>query len=312
MSTETAINPVEFDDQLQKLHEQAWATQAKLGSIRDLQHVAVGDRKSYVGKAHLWRRTAGEVLESLQIMARHDEPLPAGISRGGERTPASLLADENALMIELAQILTAIGEMDAIYDRPENRWNRYFRCMNTDGHIHSSLRGCSTVRWDTAMSWNTHLSGQPVEAAVKDIGPTLCSVCFPLAPVEWRQKKSDVERAAREAAKAAAAEAKFIKRLRPDEVFRCDSSWVETVAACLEVLRKEVEFRDYFGRGEHPFHREYWEAAHLAKAVLLAREEAQAGTGATQAKVDATIASAVKRNIKDGARLDPKTGQLAV
>jgi hypothetical protein len=302
VSTET-INPVDFDNQLMALHEKAGQVQARLTGNRDFQHIAVGDRKSYVGKAHLWRRTAAEVLESLQIMAKHGQDLPASISRGGQLTARKLLDQENDLMVELSGIMLAISKMDATYALPENRWNRYFRCMNSDGHIHSSLRGCQTVNYSTAMSWNTHLSGQPVEAAIADIGPTLCSVCYPGAPVEWRQRKSDVERAAREAAKAAREEAKFVKRLRDDELFRCDHSFVETVAACLEVLRKEVEFRDYYGRGEHPFHREYWEAAHLAKAVLIAREERQPGTGRTAEQIDKTIDSAIKKNRKEGARI---------
>lgn len=312
MDTETVINPVEFDEQLMQLHDEAWKIQTRLDSVRDRIHLAAGDRKEYIGQNQYWRRTAAEVLQTVQMMAKHDVELPASISRAGQVTAASLLQDEGNLLTQLAEKLLEIREQDEIYARPENRWNRYFRCMNSDGHIHSTLRGCPSVQATTAMSWNTHLSGQERWVAIADLGPTLCSICYPDAPVEERQKRSDYERAGREAAKAAAAEAKFVKRLRPDETFRCDHDHIETVAACLEVLRKEVEFRDYFGHGKHPFHREYWEAAHIARAVLIAREERQEGTGRTVELIDKTIASAVKRNIRDGARLDPQTGQPAV
>jgi hypothetical protein len=314
VSTDTpAINPVEFDEHLYELYQQASKIEDQLESNRDYQHIAAGDRKEWIGGRQYWRRTSAEVLESLQIMAKDGVELPASISRGGRRTARQLLTEEDELMVAQAEAANAINQQEAIYRLPENRWPRYFRCLNSDGHIHSSLRGCPTVRWDTPMGWNTDLSGRPVKDAIDKLGPTLCSVCYPGAPVEWRQKKSDVERAEREARKAAAAEAKFIKRLRPDEVIviKRDGLYehIETVAACLEALRKEVEFRDYYGHGQHHWHAAWAEAAEKAKAVLLAREAKQAGTGATQGKIDATIASAVKRNIRDGARLDPVTGE---
>jgi hypothetical protein len=303
MDTMQTTSPVEFDEHLRVLHEEAAQIQDRLDSVRDAIHIAAGDRKEWIGRSQYWHRTAAEVLQTVQMMREHNVDLPASISRGGRRTAASLLQDEGTLLTQLAEKLLAIRELDEIYNRPENRWPRYYRCLNSDGHIHSSLRGCPTVNWNTAMGWNTHLSGQERWVAIADLGPTLCSVCYPDAPAEERQKKSDYERAEREAEKARRAEAKFVKRLRDDELFRCDGSFVETVAACLEVLRKEVEFRDYYGHGKHPFHREYWEASFLARAILIAREERQPGTGRTAEQIGKTIESAVKRNRAEGARI---------
>jgi hypothetical protein len=303
MDTMQVTSPVEFDEKLRLAHEAAWNTQNQLDSVRNAIHLAAGDRQEYIGRGRYWRRTAAEVLQTVQMMAQHNVELPASVSRGGRRTAASLLQEEGTLLTQLAEELLAIQALDEIYARPENRWNRYYRCLNSDGHIHSSLRGCHTVNNQTAMGWNTHLSGQPVAAAIADLGPTLCTACYPDAPAEHRQKKSDVERAAREAEKARKAEAKYVKRLRDDELFRVDRELVETVNRCLEVLRSEVEFRDYYGRGEHPFHREYWEAAHVARAVLIAREERQPGTGRTAEQIDQLIENAVKRNRKAGARI---------
>ena len=135
------------------------------------------------------------------------------------------------------------------------------------------------------------------------LGPTLCSVCFPAAPVELRRKRSDVEREAREAEKAAKAEAKFIKNLRPEEQFRVDGERITTVVGCEDVIRKEVLFRDYYGRGEHSSHAAYVIGADKAAAVLRAREARQAGTGAGTADIGRIIESAVKRNRKEGARI---------
>jgi hypothetical protein len=62
------------------------------------------------------------------------------------------------------------------------------------------------------------------------------------------------------------------------------------------VLRREVEFRDYYGHGEHSSHAEYVRGAAQAKKVLLAR-------GVTQTEIDRIITNAIKRNRKDGARI---------
>ena len=299
-TTTRVENPVEFDEKLRVMHEQAWTTQNQLDSLRDKMHRAVGDRQEYIGKRQYWRRTAGEVLESLQIMAKHNADLPASVNSSGRVTAASLLQDENDLLNKLAGQLLEIRQMDDIYALPENRWNRYYRCLNSDGHIHRTLRGCSSVRHDTAMGWNTHLSGQPVEAAIADLGPTLCSLCFAGAPAEHCRKQSDVTREAREAAKAARLEAKYVKRLRPSEVFRCDGSWVETVAACKDILRQEVMFRNYLGHGKHPSWDAYRVAAEQAKAVLMARDADHGGM--TETEIVTLVERAVTRNRKENER----------
>jgi hypothetical protein len=73
-------------------------------------------------------------------------------------------------------------------------------------------------------------------------------------------------------------------------------SRVTTVAGCKELLRKEVEYRDFYGKGEHPDHAESVTAAANAARVLL-------GRGVPQAEIDRIIENAVKRNRKDGARI---------
>jgi hypothetical protein len=65
-------------------------------------------------------------------------------------------------------------------------WSRYWLVTSSDGHIHAS-RGCSTCnkgRNATGFALAAYLSGKPVAEAVADLGPALCSVCFPDAPVE--------------------------------------------------------------------------------------------------------------------------------
>jgi hypothetical protein len=103
-------------------------------------------------------------------------------------TPSAAMAKEEELRTEVATIMLAIEDAETVYR--EHRWTRYFPCRNRDGHIHASLRGCSTVRWSTDMGWEPELSGKPVEDAVAKLGEALCTMCFPAAPSGWKAKTS--------------------------------------------------------------------------------------------------------------------------
>lgn len=254
MSTEItdeqlAADPQAFDTKLAGLYD-AWqkATDARERAWGQV-HEAAGDRKEYVSRVRAWRRTYAEVEETVRSMAKHDVPLPLSMDR--RLTAGGLLvqvADAEKLLTRAA---LAVHSMEAIYRTAP--WQRFFPCTNRDGHIHDSLRGCSTVRWDTPMAWRPDLSGLAVEDAVqmppKGLGPALCSVCFPAAPVEQRsmtlgQVKDELTRAEREAAKLARQAVKDAKQLSGDEPFRTAGQFsdrVTTVAACKELIRKAIE-----------------------------------------------------------------------
>jgi hypothetical protein len=89
---------------------------------------------------------------------------------------------------DLAEAVARVAEVEAEYkSRP---WSRYWLVTSSDGHIHRDV-GCSTCnkgREPTGFALVPHLSGRPVEDAVADLGPSLCSVCFPGAPVESREQ----------------------------------------------------------------------------------------------------------------------------
>lgn len=64
-------------------------------------------------------------------------------------------------------------------------WPRFFFVVSSaHGHIHSSM-SCSTCRPTTGFAWQPQLSGLTEADAVAALGPKLCSVCYPSAPVEW-------------------------------------------------------------------------------------------------------------------------------
>lgn len=297
------IDPKAHDEAEAALFEEMAKAQRNLDSHIDRMHYMAGDRKDYVGRRQVWRMTGAQVDDQLRFLGDKRD-------LSYSMTGTEALRHEGELRTALAEIQVAIHEMEEIYR--EHRWTRWFPCLNRDGHIHSSLRGCPSVRWDTQMGWTPELSGKSIETAVAELGEALCSICFPAAPVAWQSKtlgqvKDERTRAEREAAKAARDAAKYAKRLFDSEVFRVNEGRhgerIETVAACKDALRKEVEFRDYYGHGQHPSHASWAEAAETAKVVLLAREARLAGTGATQAEIVRIIDNATKKNRQAGARI---------
>lgn len=245
----------------------------------------------------VWGMTHGEALEAMKTAG------DGGVrALGAGTTPARVLADMERLEAGRDQVAARMAELEAVYR--EYGWTRFFPCGNRDGHIHSSLRGCSSVQWDTDMGWEPALSGHTVGEAVAKLGPTLCSKCFPGAPAEQCRSRVDLDREARDAARSARDAVKAAKNLTGAQEFRDHrNDRVATVAGCKAVLRDEVELRDYYGRGAHPWHARSAEASGLARRVLLEREAANPGTGATEAEVDRIIANAVKLQRKYGARI---------
>jgi hypothetical protein len=84
--------------------------------------------------------------------------------------------------------VAACRESEAVYAAAP--WARYWLVTTSDGHIHSST-GCCTChkgKSRTGFALVPYLSGRPVEDAVADLGPALCTACYPSAPVESREQ----------------------------------------------------------------------------------------------------------------------------
>jgi hypothetical protein len=84
--------------------------------------------------------------------------------------------------------VAACRETEDEYDR--RPWARYWLVTSSDGHIHSSRHCCTCNKGKspTRFALAAYLSGKPVSEAVADLGPALCSVCFPEAPVESKEQ----------------------------------------------------------------------------------------------------------------------------
>ena len=109
---------------------------------------------------------------------------PDYVVRAGERL------DEATIAVEEAR--------EAVIAHEENYtgWSRFFLVTSSAGHVHSSMH-CSTCTPTTTFAPVVALSGQDEAAAVEMLGSTLCTVCFPSAPVEGKVKKVTKAQAAK-------------------------------------------------------------------------------------------------------------------
>lgn len=73
-------------------------------------------------------------------------------------------------------------KLEAVWEA--HGWSRYFTVKG--GHIHRDHTwGRCNRQVTTQHGWNPELSGLSEAEAVAALGPSLCTVCFPSAPVEW-------------------------------------------------------------------------------------------------------------------------------
>jgi hypothetical protein len=298
------------DERTAELYVELDKVERRRASLIEQAHRIAGDKK--LDKWTRRERWAMSIREAVDFVTNRAIAHPADEAIYGSDHPVNWYRRWIEASEADARLTEEIADLDAIYDA--SPWQRFFPCDNSNGHIHASL-GCHTLnkgQYRTQMSWRPGLSGHTVADAIAELGTWLCSVCFPDAPAEHCQTRSEATKAEREAKAAAAAEAKFDKKLRDGEQFRDGNvwgqrsrgDWVTTVAGCLTVLRDEVEGRDQWGRGPASNHEHQVRAAEMAKRVLLDREARKPGTGKTQEQISKIIAAAIKRNRADGARLD--------
>jgi len=292
----------------------------RLASFQDRVHPMVRDKRQRFG-SRTWELTDQQAEELLEQHAAGDDAWDARISM----RPSEMI-------ILLAQTRDLISVLNGSIEAMENEyrkapWQRYFPCLNADGHIHATLRACPTVRLDTSMGWAVQYSGLTADEAIhgvpgefEGLGETLCSVCFPGAPAEWCRTRSEITRAEREAAKAVKdAERDAVKAAKNlAEPFRAwDGDRITTVAAAKAAVRRPAEtqvelewnktleassrwedqesYQAFIARMERRLEMERADAVQLSY-ILIAREAAAPGTGWSRADQDKAFADALKRN----------------
>lgn len=104
------------------------------------------------------------------------------------------LAEHEKAKENLDNARSAYNEANSHYEG----WNRYFGVP--DGHIHSSMdcHSCNNGAYATSFVWLPELSGSTEEEAVAVGGSTLCTHCYPTAPVEWTNQTFSTARVAGE------------------------------------------------------------------------------------------------------------------
>jgi hypothetical protein len=175
--------PVEVDAELARQYHELARVDSKLRSRTSTAQHEFGDRPR---RFDPFTTTAQQAWDRVAAAAANGDKYM--ISSG--RYPSELLADYRQVQAERDGVLAAIDELDTLY----TGWSRFFLVTSSAGHIHSSMR-CHSCYPTTTYGWRPDLSGKSEAEAVALLGPALCSVCFPSAPVEHQAKKVTKARA---------------------------------------------------------------------------------------------------------------------
>ena len=278
-----ATDPKAFDEHLAEVHNRHAEASDRGARILDQIHRMAGDKKDTWQRGKPWGMTHQQAYDKLSqsVAAGHDE---RNLSSG--KRPSDVLAEFRSARADMKNAKDEIAAHDNEYEK--HRWSRFFPCKSVGGHIHSSLR-CHTLRADTQMGWAPQLSGKTEEEAVNELDDALCSVCFPSAPValhNYTSRRTQAERDARDAERAARNAVKDKKNLREEEQFRdASGSRVTTVAGAKTVFRDALDAQAYYPHVYERDKAEHERAVENAERVLQAREAANPGSGATAEEI---------------------------
>lgn len=171
-------SPQEIDAQLAELHQAKAKATGRVESAWTAIHWAANDKGHYVSRGRsrqkVWAMSHAEARDKVAEIAQHG----AYDSHQAQQALERLAEWEEAVETFDVKII----EINTEFNR-RGGWSRFF--MVPGGHIHSSLH-CSTCRPTTQFGWLPELSGQTEADAVAEHGALLCTVCYPSAPVEWR------------------------------------------------------------------------------------------------------------------------------
>jgi len=216
--TTTTATPREIDTKLAAIWTEIAASERRFGFIaNDLLHLA-GATYYYRGRKRVTDMTLAQAVERVTEAAAYIEAYQAanvtteggytgtnwdgynaaqahGVQTYDTKKPAEYLAklaDQRAILADLAAKERAVADLYA-------GWSRFFLVTSSAGHVHRSM-ACSTCRPTTTYGWLPELSGKDEAAAVAELGPNLCTVCFPSAPVAWTGGKLTAAQAAKRSA----------------------------------------------------------------------------------------------------------------
>lgn len=202
------LSPVEIDQEIAALHNEI----AKLDHMLDIFQSRVygwAGRLEYVPATWQDRKSRyvrhGTYEEAVEIVERMWEQEQAWRAAdytedarpdhfGDHRRnlpyegPQGTLDQVRRMSDERFQKMARANELAGEFIR-RGGWPRYFLVTSSAGHIHSGT-SCQTCRPTTTYGWMPKMSGMTEEEAIAHLGrhaESLCSVCFPSAPVAGKR-----------------------------------------------------------------------------------------------------------------------------
>lgn len=203
-------SPIAIDTRIAELDSEIAAQLAKLTShVHTL--LSYAGMRDYGRKTHAYVNT-GTYAEAVPQIRRMAEAGRVDMETNRARpaderwqfTPGALnsnqadyaergIAAVETIKVELARLRELRAPLAAEYAR--RPWTRFYLVTSSAGHVHNSTR-CQTCRWSTSFGWVPGFSGiSEAEAIAKlaQYADTLCSVCFPTAPVA--RKRTNITKA---------------------------------------------------------------------------------------------------------------------
>jgi len=189
MNNNTNTEAREIDMNLAELWAELYKSRSRLASYNASMLSYAGAKWYYRGRQRVTDMRLDEAAAYCDTLmtahadasdyARFDlEPaIKSNASMGDVRR---VVNGREEMLDRIAAIEDGIDVLEAEY----TGWSRFFLVTSSAGHIHSSMH-CSTCRPTTTYGWLPELSGKDADTAVAELGPTLCSVCYPDAPTEW-------------------------------------------------------------------------------------------------------------------------------
>lgn len=170
---------VETDTKLAELDGVYAQLESRMARTISELHSIAGDRQDVIRTGRTivrsWQRTLASVLTACQT---------GDVESWNATVAAEVAASYADVHAKIQANRTEADKLEAIH--AQHGWSRFFLVLNNNGHLHSDMSNYRCSRTPTtAHGWNPGLSGATEAEAVADLGPLLCTVCFPSAPIEW-------------------------------------------------------------------------------------------------------------------------------
>jgi hypothetical protein len=183
----TTATPPDLDAHFAELSGREQAIQSRITAACELARVMADEKPMYLTRARIkfWETSDEQAIARARELAATTERKPAKPWRSADSVHTAVERYDDA-MADLYEIRREQAPLVAEWTR-RGGWSRFFEVDANNGHIHSSMT-CQTCNRNgklTRFGWHPELSGLTEADAVEALGPKLCTVCFPSAPLEW-------------------------------------------------------------------------------------------------------------------------------